>query len=71
LLILWCAGDRCDTAGSDEDCGRSKKPTVEDRGWPSTGQVLSGRTIGRLRDAVCSLHRGQGDEEHGFLGLDS
>jgi hypothetical protein len=24
--------------------------------------------IERLGDAVCSLHRAQGDEEHGFLG---
>jgi hypothetical protein len=33
-----------------------------------TGRVLSGRTIGRSGDTVCSLYRAQGDEEHGFLG---
>jgi hypothetical protein len=27
-------------AGSDEDCGSSRKPGAEDRGWSSTGQVL-------------------------------
>jgi hypothetical protein len=32
------------------------------------GQVLSGRTIQRLGDVVCGLHRAQGDKEHGFLG---
>jgi hypothetical protein len=31
------------------------------------GQVLSGRTIQRLGDVVCGLHRAQGDKEHGFL----
>jgi hypothetical protein len=34
-----------------------------------TGRVLSGRMIERSDDAVCSLHRAQGDEERGFLGL--
>jgi hypothetical protein len=33
-----------------------------------TGRVLSGRTIERLDDAVCGLHRVLGDEEHEFLG---
>jgi hypothetical protein len=33
-----------------------------------TGQVLSGRVIGRSVNAVCVLHRAHGDEEHGFLG---
>jgi hypothetical protein len=32
-----------------------------------TGRVLGGRTIERLGDAVCDLHRARGDEEHGFL----
>jgi hypothetical protein len=38
--------------------------TEDDR----TGQVLSGRTIKRLGDAVCGLHHARGDEERGFLG---
>jgi hypothetical protein len=54
--------------GSDEDCGRSRGPSAEDSGWSSTVQVLGGRTIERLGDAVCDRHRAQGDEERGFLG---
>jgi hypothetical protein len=45
---------------------------VEDRvqrtGDGRTGQVLGGRTIGRLGDVVCGLHHAHGDEERGFLG---
>jgi hypothetical protein len=57
--------------GNNEDQGRSRRLGAEDRGWSSTGRVLSGRMIERLGDAVCALHRAQGDEEHGFLGLAS
>jgi hypothetical protein len=32
-----------------------------------TGWVLGSRMIKKLGDAVCDLHRAQGDEEHGFL----
>jgi hypothetical protein len=53
---------------SDEDLGRSRIPGVEDRGWSSTGRVLSGQTIGRSDDAVCGLHCGHGDDDCGFLG---
>jgi hypothetical protein len=56
LLVLWCVGDRCDMAGSDEDLGRSRRPSAEDRGWLSIGWVLDGRMIGRLGDAVCGLY---------------
>jgi hypothetical protein len=42
LIVLWCAGDRCDMAGSDEDHGRSRRASVEDRRWLSTGRVLGG-----------------------------
>jgi hypothetical protein len=34
-----------------------------------TGRVLGGQMIERSDDAVCGLHRAQGDEERGFLGL--
>jgi hypothetical protein len=34
-------------------------------------RVLSGRTIERSGDAVCSLHHARGDEERGFLGSTS
>jgi hypothetical protein len=56
-------------AGSGEDHGRSRRLSVEDRGWSSTGRVLSGRTIERLGDAVCGLHHAQRDEKRRFLGL--
>jgi hypothetical protein len=56
---------------SGEDLRRSRKPSVEDRGWSSTGRVLGGRTIGRSSDTVCGLYRAQADEECGFLGLAS
>jgi hypothetical protein len=54
LLVSWCAGGRCGMACSDED--------------RRTYRVLGGRAIERSGDAVCGLHRAQGDEEHGFLG---
>jgi hypothetical protein len=68
LLFSCCVGDMCDMAGSDEDCDMSRRPGVEDRGWPSIGQVLGGRMIGRSGDTVCSLNRAQGGEERGLLG---
>jgi hypothetical protein len=71
LLVSWCADDRCDMAGSDEDRGYSRRHGAEDQGWSSTGQVLYDRTIGRLSDDECGLHRAQGDKERGFLGLSS
>jgi hypothetical protein len=55
-------------ASSNVDWGRSRKFGAEDRGWLSTGQVLSGQMIEGSGDAVCGLHRVQGDEERGFLG---
>jgi hypothetical protein len=55
-------------AGSDKDCGRSRRLGAEDRGWPSTGWELGGRTIERSGDTMCGLHRAQGDEERMFLG---
>jgi hypothetical protein len=54
--------------GSDEDHGRSRRPGTENQGWSSTCQVLSGRTIGRSDDAVCSLCRAGGDEKRWFHG---
>jgi hypothetical protein len=56
---------------SDEDRGRSRRLGAEDCGWSSTSWALSGWTIERLGDAVCGLHRAQGDEKRGFLGLAS
>jgi hypothetical protein len=33
LLVLWCAGDRCGMADSDEDRDRSRRLNAKDRGW--------------------------------------
>jgi hypothetical protein len=46
----------------------SRRLGVEDRGWSCTGWILGGWTIKRSDDAVCSLHRVQGDEARRFLG---
>jgi hypothetical protein len=54
-------------ADNDEDWGRSRRLGAEDWEWSSTGRVLGGQTIERSGDAVCGLHRTQGDEERGFL----
>jgi hypothetical protein len=68
LLVLWCAGDRCGMADNDEDRGRSRRPSVEDREWSSTGRLLGSRMIERSGDAVCGLHHAQGVREREFLG---
>jgi hypothetical protein len=60
LLVLWCVGGRCGRAYSDEDHGRSRRPSAEDRGC-FTGRVLSGRAVERLSGAVCGLHLTHGD----------
>jgi hypothetical protein len=71
LLVSWCVGDRCGKTSRNEDRGISSRFGAEDRGWSSTGWVLGGQRIEILGDAVCSKHRGQGDEECEFLGLTS
>jgi hypothetical protein len=58
-------------AGNDDDRGRSRRLGAEDWGCSSTDWVLGGRMIERSDDAVCGLHRAQGYEDHGFLGLAS
>jgi hypothetical protein len=55
-------------ASSDDGYDRSRRPDTDDWGWLDTGWILSGRTIGRLGDAVCSLRHAHGDDEHVFLG---
>jgi hypothetical protein len=55
LLVLWCAGGRCGMVDSDEDHGRSRRPSAENRGW-------SHRSGTRWPDnrvtscAVCTVH---------------
>jgi hypothetical protein len=67
LLVLWGVSDKCNMAGSDENRGRSRKPNAENQRWSSISRVLSGQTIERSGDAVCDLHRAQGDASAGFL----
>jgi hypothetical protein len=55
-------------AGSDEDRGRSRRPSAEDRGWSSIGRVLGSRVIRRSGDTMCSLDRAHEDKEREFLG---
>jgi hypothetical protein len=43
-------------AGSDEDRDRSRRLGAEDRGWSSTGWILSGRMIERSGEAMCGMH---------------
>jgi hypothetical protein len=45
LLVLRCAGDRCDMQDSDEYHGRSRRPGAKDWEWSSIGQVLGGWMI--------------------------
>jgi hypothetical protein len=33
LLVSWYIGDRYGISGSNEDYGRSRRPSTEDRGW--------------------------------------
>jgi hypothetical protein len=71
IVVSWCAGGRCGMVGNDENCGKSRRPSAEDRGWSSTGRILSDRVIERSGNLVCGLHCAQGDEEREFLGLTS
>jgi hypothetical protein len=43
--------------GCDEDCGRSRRPGVEDWGLSRTCRVLGGQTIKMLGEVMCVLHR--------------
>jgi hypothetical protein len=48
LLVSWCVGGRCDMADSDKDCGKSRKPGVEDQEWShrSDTQWPNNREVG-------------------------
>jgi hypothetical protein len=45
-------------SGSDDDRGRSRRPSAENRGWLHR-RVLDGRMIERSGDAMCGLHHAQ------------
>jgi hypothetical protein len=55
LLVSWCAGGRYGMACSDEDHGRSRRPSAEDRGWSHRSDTRWSR--GRVAPcAVCTWH---------------
>jgi hypothetical protein len=58
LLVSWCAGGRCDMACSDEDRGRSRRPSVEDRRWSHrSGTRWPDDLRGRVASCVlCTMH---------------
>jgi hypothetical protein len=62
LLVSWCAGGRCGMACSDEDHGRSRRPSTKDRGWSHrSGTRWPGdREVWwrRVRSAPCMWRRG-------------
>jgi hypothetical protein len=62
LLVLWCAGGRCDMTCSDKDRGRSRRPGADDRGWShrSDTQWPGDREVGwhRVQSAPCTRRRG-------------
>jgi hypothetical protein len=54
-------------AGSDENRGKSRRPSAEDYGWSSADRLLGGRTIERLGDDVCGLYMHKETRSPGFL----
>jgi hypothetical protein len=62
LLVSWCAGGRCGMACSDEDRGRSRRPSADDRGWSHrSGTRWPGDREVRwrcVRSAPCTWKRG-------------
>jgi hypothetical protein len=59
VAVAWRAVTRIMTGVED---------LVQRTGDGRTGQVLSGRTIGRSGDIVCGMYHAHRDEEHEFLG---
>jgi hypothetical protein len=57
LFVSLCAANKCGMTDIDEDRGRSRRHGADDQGWSSTCRVLGARTIERLGDTVCGLHR--------------
>jgi hypothetical protein len=57
LLVSWCVGDRCDMAGSDEDLGKSRRPSAEGRdGQAQVRYSVAGRSGCQVTPcAVCTV----------------
>jgi hypothetical protein len=51
LLVSWCADGRCAMVYNDKDCGMSRRPGAEDRGWShrSGTRWPGGREVGWRR----------------------
>jgi hypothetical protein len=58
LLVLWCAGGRCDMTCSNKDRGRSRRPGAEDLGMVAQVRYsVVGRSRGQVAScAVCTWH---------------
>jgi hypothetical protein len=66
LLVSWCVGGRCGMRAATRTVV-GVGDLVQRTGDGRIGRVLGGRTVERLGDAVCDLHRARGDEERRFL----
>jgi hypothetical protein len=58
LLLSWCAADRCGKTDSGKDCGRSRRPGVENRnGQAQVDYSVAGRSRGQVTlCVVCTMH---------------
>jgi hypothetical protein len=52
LLVSWCAGGRCGMTCNDEDRGRSRRTSAEDRGW---SHMSSTRWPGKQKVGWCRV----------------
>jgi hypothetical protein len=62
LLVLWCAGGRCNIVCSNEDLGRSRRPCAEYQRWShrSSTRWPGDQEVGwcRVQSAPCMWRRG-------------
>jgi hypothetical protein len=68
LIVSWRACGRCGMTCSDENCGRSRRPGAEDRGWSHRSGTRWPGDFPLTIGVMCGLHRARGDEECRFLG---
>jgi hypothetical protein len=55
LLVLWCAGDRYDMVGSNEDRGRCRRPVARTKDdQTQVGYSVVARSIGRV--TLCVIY---------------
>jgi hypothetical protein len=62
LLVSWCVGGRCGMTCSNEDHGKSRRPSAEDRGWSHRSDTgwLGDREVGwyHVWPVLCMRRRG-------------